>query len=79
LATARVPSCSPAPGSLAATNNERGEPLLIRATARAGQGRRAMSRVAHDVRYRLPRRAVAAFQAHKKRQAAERLAAGAAW
>ena len=38
-----VPGGWPGPGR---------EPLLIRATARAGQTRRAVSRVVHDVRYR---------------------------
>ncbi len=35
------------------------DPLLIRAAARAGEVRRAMSRVVHDVRYRPPRRRTA--------------------
>ena len=35
------------------------EPLLIRAATRAGEARRAMSRVVHDVRYRPPRRRTA--------------------
>jgi len=35
------------------------EPLLIRAATRAGDVRRAMSRVMHDVRYRPPKRRTA--------------------
>ena len=35
------------------------EPVLIRAATRAGEVRRAMSRVVHDVRYRPPRRRTA--------------------
>ena len=42
-----VPGGWPGPGR---------EPLLIRATARAGEARRAMSRVVHEVRYRPARR-----------------------
>lgn len=35
------------------------EPLVIRAAVRAGEARRAVSRVVHDVRYRPPRRRTA--------------------
>ena len=35
------------------------EPALIRATARVGEVRRAVSRVVHEVRYRPPRRRAA--------------------
>jgi len=45
-----VPGGWPGPGR---------EPLLIRATARAGEARRAMSRVVHEVRYRPARRRTA--------------------
>jgi biofilm PGA synthesis N-glycosyltransferase PgaC len=38
---------------------DRGDPLLIRAAARAGEVRRAVSRAVHDVRYRPPRRKTA--------------------